>query len=76
MGQFPSLKASDLQRMLKRELGYEVVRQKGSHKTLESEGRPPLTFAFHDGQTIPPMLVKKILTRDVGLSEDEAKALL
>jgi predicted RNase H-like HicB family nuclease len=30
------------------------------------------TFAFHDGATIPPGLVRKVLCRDVGLGEPEA----
>jgi hypothetical protein len=34
---------------------------------------PPLTFAFHDNATIPAGLVRKILVRDVGLAEDEAR---
>jgi hypothetical protein len=35
-----------------------------------------LTFAFHDGATIPGGLVRKILVRDVGLDEEEARKLL
>jgi hypothetical protein len=43
---------------------------------MESPGYPPLTFAFHDKATIPAGLVRKILVRDVGLAEDEARKLL
>lgn len=58
-------------------LSYVVVRQRGSHRQLRSAtGYPPLTFAFHDSATIPPGLVRKILTRDIGLSEEEARDLL
>lgn len=39
-------------------------------------GLPPLTFAFHDKATIPAGLVRKILVRDLGLAEDEARKLL
>jgi hypothetical protein len=35
-----------------------------------------LTFASHDKATIPAGLVRKILVRDVGLAEDEARKLL
>lgn len=35
-----------------------------------------MTFAFHDSATIPPGLVRKILTKDIGLSEEEAMDLL
>jgi hypothetical protein len=43
---------------------------------MEAAGRPSLTFAFHDKSTIPAGLVRKILTKDVGLAEDEARKLL
>ncbi len=73
---FPSLKARDLFRILTgRPLGYKVLRQTGSHRRLISDDYPPLTFAFHDGDTVPPGLVRKILTKDVGLSDDEARRL-
>lgn len=75
--QFPSLKAKRLLAILQREpLNYEVVRQKGSHRRLEAPGRPSFTFAFHDSATINPSLVRKILTKDIGLAEDEARKLL
>jgi predicted RNA binding protein YcfA (HicA-like mRNA interferase family) len=72
--QFPSLKARQMLAILQREpLAYEVVRQNGSHRRLESRnGYPPLGFSFHDRATIPPGLVRKILVQDVGLTEDEA----
>jgi predicted RNA binding protein YcfA (HicA-like mRNA interferase family) len=77
MGQFPSMKAKRLLALLERKpLGYRVARRAGSHRRLESPGRPPLTFAFHDNATIPSGLVRKILVRDVGLAEDEARKLL
>ena len=43
---------------------------------MQSPHYPPLTFAFHDKATIPGGLVRKILVRDVGLAEDEARKLL
>lgn len=67
-----------MRRALEREpLAYAVERRTGSHVRLVSErGFGPLTWAFHDGQTLPPFLVKKILTRDVGLTEEEALSIL
>lgn len=64
--------------MLQREpLGYEIVRQRGSHRRLRSRnGYPDIGFSFHGGVTIPPGLVRKVLVGDVGLSEDEARSLL
>jgi predicted RNA binding protein YcfA (HicA-like mRNA interferase family) len=71
------MKAKRLLAILERKpLSYRVVRQSGSHRRLEAEGRPPFTFAFHDKATIRPVLVRKILTEDVGLAEDEARKLL
>jgi predicted RNA binding protein YcfA (HicA-like mRNA interferase family) len=77
MNPFPSIKAKKLLAILERtQLNYRVVRQSGSHRRLESEGRPAFTFAFHDKATIRPALVRKILVKDVGLAEDEARKLL
>lgn len=44
--------------------------------TLESPDYPALHLAFHDNAEIPPGLVRRILTRDVGLADGEAKRLL
>lgn len=77
MGQFPTIKAKRLLAVLEREpLNYRVSRQSRSHRRMEAPGRPPLTFAFHDSATVPSGLVRKVLVRDVGLAEDEARKLL
>jgi predicted RNA binding protein YcfA (HicA-like mRNA interferase family) len=75
---FPSLKAGQLLAILKRKpLEYSSVRQRGSHRLLRSpNGFPELKFSFHDGTTLPRGLVRKILVKDVGLSEREALDLL
>jgi predicted RNA binding protein YcfA (HicA-like mRNA interferase family) len=71
------MKARRLLAILERKpLGYRAVRRSGSHRRLEGPARPPLTFAFHDNATVPPGLVRKILTRDVGLADEEARRLL
>ena len=59
-------------RLLRVDLGYEVTRQKGSHRRLESEGRPAITFAFHDGRSLTPVEVRDILVKQVGLTFAEA----
>ena len=75
--QFPALSGRQLFRILQRApLSYSVARQSGSHTTLVSDAYPTLHLAFHDKQGIPPGLVKKILTKDVGLSTEDALALL
>jgi predicted RNA binding protein YcfA (HicA-like mRNA interferase family) len=74
---FPSMKARRLLTILTREpLNYRVVRQTGSHRTLRAPGRPRILFAFHDGETIPRGLVRKVLVRDAKLDDDEARRLL
>lgn len=64
--------------ILQREpLAYEIVGQRGSHRTLWSRrGHPPLAFSFHDRATLSPAAVRQILVRDVGLAPDEARRLL
>jgi predicted RNA binding protein YcfA (HicA-like mRNA interferase family) len=75
---FPSLKGRELLAVLMRKpLLYRVDRQTGSHRTLKSgAGYPDVHFSFHEGVTVPRGAVKKVLTKDVGLSEQEALALL
>ncbi|MCR6033529.1 addiction module toxin, HicA family [Nocardioides sp. zg-579] len=71
------MKAKDLLAVLLREpLGYAIVRQKGSHRFLEAPGRPRVLFSFHDGATVPPGLVRKVLVGTVGLSSEDALKLL
>jgi predicted RNA binding protein YcfA (HicA-like mRNA interferase family) len=74
---FPSLEARRLLAILTREpLDYRIVRQTGSHRVLRARGRPQITFASHDKATLAPGLVRKILVRDAGLDEREARRLL
>lgn len=69
---FPAMKARRLLTMLTQELGYAVVRHEGSHRRLTAPGRPDLTFAFHDGVEVGGVAVRRILVKQVGLSETEA----
>lgn len=57
-------------------LNYRVAGQTGSHRRLLSPDYPPLVFAFHDRETVRPPIVRKILLRDVGLAEGQARKLL
>ena len=52
--------------VLQGKLGYEIERQRGSHRRLVAEGRPPLTFAFHDSESLSPGVVRDILVKQVG----------
>lgn len=77
MAVFPSVKADDLLAVLTRApLNYEMVRRNGSHRVLRSPDRPQVLFSYHQGATIAPGVVRKILVGTVGLSEEEALQLL
>ena len=59
-------------------LGYDVdpsSKTGGSHVWI-TNGERRFLWAFHEGHEIPARLVKKILTKDAGLSEEEARKLL
>lgn len=73
---FPALRARRMLAVLAREpLGYEVARQSGSHRKLVSRnGYPDLRFWAHDGATLAPGVVREILVKKVGLSEEDAHA--
>ena len=43
---------------------------------MVSDRYPTLRLAFHDQDEIPPGLVRRILVKDVGLAEQEARDLL
>jgi len=78
MSDFPSMKARRLLAVLQRDpLGYVVARRTaGSHRVLTAPGRPRIVFSFHDRQTLPGGMVRKVLVKDVGLAEDQALDLL
>jgi predicted RNA binding protein YcfA (HicA-like mRNA interferase family) len=77
VSQFPSVKWPALRRVLEGgALSYHVERTSGSHRTMKSADRPTLHLSFHDDATLPPGLVRKILVKDVGLTEEEALKLV
>jgi predicted RNA binding protein YcfA (HicA-like mRNA interferase family) len=77
VSEFPSIKAKQLLRILAREpLSYRETRRAGSHRRLVADGRPSITFAFHDSRNLSPREVRNVLCKQVGLDEAEALALL
>jgi predicted RNA binding protein YcfA (HicA-like mRNA interferase family) len=77
MAKFPAMTGRELLAVLLRKpLNYQIVRQRGSHRRLHANGRPTLTFAFHDSAPVSPGLVRKILISDIGLDEAEAYRIL
>lgn len=74
---FPSLRASQLLRILQREpLGYRIVRARGSHRVLVADGRPRIIFAFHGSRDVPGWMVRRVLVDQAGMAEPETLAML
>lgn len=66
MSQWPSAKAKRVLSALF-QLGWEIKRQSGSHRTLSRPGFPDYVFAFHDGEEIGPRMLARI-AKHTGLS--------
>lgn len=71
------MRAKAVYRILTREpLNYTLSRRAGSHRRLKAEGRPPITWAYHDSHTLSPGELRRVLVQQVGLEEDEALRLV
>ncbi|WP_419838223.1 type II toxin-antitoxin system HicA family toxin [Candidatus Poriferisodalis sp.] len=75
VSRFPALKPDRVLRLL-RQVGYQKVRQRGSHILLRAEGRQTITLSMHKGRTVKPKHLRAMLVERVGLTEDEIEALL
>ncbi|MBL7975238.1 MAG: type II toxin-antitoxin system HicA family toxin [Candidatus Kapabacteria bacterium] len=69
MSSFPSAKAKQVLQALQR-IGWSVKRQSGSHKILERVGWADYVFAFHDGEEIGPIMLKRIAKHTGLVPED------
>lgn len=69
MSQWPSTKARRLLGALL-DIGWQVKRQTGSHRTLSREGWPDFVFAFHDGEEIGPKMLARI-AKHTGLRPED-----
>ena len=69
MGTLPVLKAKEIVAILDR-LGFNEVRQKGSHKQFRHPDGRGTTVPFHQGGDISPILLKQII-KDIGLTVEE-----
>jgi predicted RNA binding protein YcfA (HicA-like mRNA interferase family) len=65
----PVLKPREVAALLET-LGFQEVRQRGSHKQFRHPDGRGTTVPFHAGHDISPILLKKI-ARDIGLSVEE-----
>lgn len=69
MSKPPVLKPREVVAILKR-LGFDEVRQRGSHKQFAHADGRATTVPFHQGRDISPALLRQIAD-DIGLSLEE-----
>ena len=69
MGDVPVLSPQDVIRLLVG-LGFEEVRQRGSHKQFRHADGRATTVPFHKGRDLAPSLLRKI-ARDIELTVDQ-----
>ena len=69
MGTVPVLKAKEVVKIFEH-LGFQKVRQRGSHKQFRHSDGRATTVPFHAGRDISPILLKQI-ARDIELTVDE-----
>ena len=74
MSKLPVLKPTELVRLLER-LGFERIRQKGSHLYLRHPDGRATVVPMHRGEDIPPGLLRSIL-HDIELTREEFLNLL
>ena len=69
MSQWPSTKARRVLAALLN-VGWQLKRQSGSHRTLSRPGYPDFVFAFHDGDEIGPKMLTRI-AKHTGLTPND-----
>jgi len=69
MGKIPVLKPKEVASILSR-LGFEEVRQRGSHKQFRHPDGRFTTLPFHPNRDISPILLRQI-SKDLGMTVEE-----
>ncbi|CAK6693999.1 hypothetical protein ICNINCKA_01534 [Synechococcus sp. CBW1107] len=69
MGSTPVLKSSEVADIL-RKLGFDVVRQRGSHLQFRDPRGRCTTVPVHKGRDISPPLLRQI-AKDIGMTLEE-----
>jgi predicted RNA binding protein YcfA (HicA-like mRNA interferase family) len=59
MSSWPAAKARRVLAALLR-IGWQIKRERSSHKTLARDGFPDYVFAFHDSEEIGPKMLARI----------------
>ena len=63
------LKPSEVVEILRR-LGFEMVRQRGSHQQFKDQNGRFTTVPFHKGRDISPPLLRQI-AKDIGMTAED-----
>jgi predicted RNA binding protein YcfA (HicA-like mRNA interferase family) len=69
MGNIPVLKPREVSRILNH-LGFQEVRQRGSHKQYRHPDGRGTTVPFHSGRDVSPILLRQI-ARDIGMTVED-----
>jgi len=69
MGKVPVLKPKEVISILM-QLGFQEVRQRGSHKQFRHTDGRATTVPIHSGRDISPILLRQIC-KDIGLTVEE-----
>lgn len=69
MGNIPVLKPKEVVSILI-QLGFQEIRQRGSHKQFRHPDGRGTTIPFHSGRDISPILLRQI-AKDIGLTAEE-----
>lgn len=69
----PRVTADEVIRVLER-LGFELVRQSGSHRIFRDAAGKRVTVPYHRGRILHPKVLSSIM-RDAGLSAEEFDSL-
>lgn len=69
---FPSLKTEQLEAIVREHCTF-VRKGKGSHRIYENRAGHRFPFDFHRSATVNPILVRRVLLRDVGLTLEQAE---
>ena len=69
MTRLPVLKPREVAAIL-HSLGFEEIRQRGSHKQFRHSDGRQTTVPFHGGRDISPALLRQMM-KDIGLTPDE-----
>lgn len=72
MAKLPVLKPREVIALL-RTLGFEEVRQRGSHKQFKHADGRFTTVPFHEGRDLSPILLRQI-ARDIGVRVEDLLA--